>query len=58
MSSRFDEFLQFLETKVNNDYYNKYILTIINMYKEFYIEKEKEFKENKSLFNMYVIQAE
>ena len=51
MSSVFDEYLNFVEPKVNNDYYNKFILTIINMYKEFYIEKEKEFKENKSLFN-------
>ena len=51
MSSVFDEYLNFVEPKVNNDYYNKFILTIINMYKEFYIEKEKEFKENKSTFN-------
>jgi hypothetical protein len=51
MSSVFDEYLNFVEPKVNNDYYNKFILTIINMYKEFYIEKEKEFKENKSSFN-------
>ncbi len=51
MSSVFDEYLNFVEPKVNNDYYNKFIITIINMYKEFYIEKEKEFKENKSLFN-------
>ena len=51
MSSVFDEYLNFVEPRVNNDYYNKFILTIINMYKEFYIEKEKEFKENKSSFN-------
>ena len=51
MSSVFDEYLNFVEPKVNNDYYNKFILTIINMYKEFYIEKEKEFKENKSSIN-------
>ena len=51
MSPVFDEYLNFVEPKVNNDYYNKFILTIINMYKEFYIEKEKEFKENKSSFN-------
>ena len=51
MSPVFDEYLNFVEPKVNNDYYNKFNLTIINMYKEFYIEKEKEFKENKSLFN-------
>ena len=52
MSSRFDEFLQFLETKVNNDYYNKYILPIINIYKDFYMEKEKEYKENKSNYKI------
>ena len=52
MSSRFDEFLQFLETKVNNDYYNKYILPIINNYKDFYMEKEKEYKENKSNYKI------
>jgi len=51
MSSVFDEYLNFVEPKVNNDYYNKFVLNIINNYKEFYIEKEKEFKENKSLFN-------
>ena len=51
MSSVFDEYLNFVEQKVNNDYYNKFVLNIINNYKEFYIEKEKEFKENKSLFN-------
>ena len=51
MSSVFDEYLNFVEPKVNNDYYNKFVLNIINNYKEFFIEKEKEFKENKSLFN-------
>ena len=51
MSSVFDEYLNFVEPKVNNDYYNKFVLNIINNYKEFYIEKEKEFKENKSSFN-------
>ena len=51
MSSVFDDYLNFVEPKVNNDYYNKFVLNIINNYKEFYIEKEKEFKENKSLFN-------
>ena len=51
MSSVFDEYLNFVEPKVNNDYYNKFVLNIISNYKEFYIEKEKEFKENKSLFN-------
>jgi len=51
MSSVFDEYLNFVEPKVNNDYYNKFVLIIINNYKEFYMEKEKEFKENKSLFN-------
>ena len=52
MSLIFDDFLIYVESKVNKDYYNKYITPIINNYKEFYIEKEKEFKENKSSFNI------
>ncbi len=44
----FDDFLNFVEPKVNESYYNNYILPIINNYKEFYIEKEKEYKENKN----------
>ena len=51
MSIIFDDFLIYVETKVNKDYYNKFIIPIINNYKEFYIEKEKDFKENKSSFN-------
>ena len=51
MSIIFDDFLIYVETKVNKDYYNKFITPIINNYKEFYIEKEKDFKENKSSFN-------
>ena len=52
MSLIFDDFLIYVESKVNKDYYNKFITPIINNYKEFYIEKEKEFKENKSSFNI------
>jgi len=52
MSLIFDDFLFYVELKVNKDYYNKFITPIINNYKEFYIEKEKEFKENKSSFNI------
>ena len=51
MSLIFDDFLIYVESKVNKDYYNKFIIPIINNYKEFYIEKEKDFKENKSSFN-------
>jgi len=49
MSEKFDEFLNFVDEKVNKDYYNLFIYPVINSYKEFYIEKEKEFKENKNL---------
>ena len=52
MSLIFDDFLIYVESKVNKDYYNKFITPIINNYKEFYIEKEKEFKENKFSFNI------
>lgn len=51
MSSIFDDFLNFVETKTNNEYYNKFIKPIINNYKEFYIEKEKDYKENKTIYN-------
>ena len=44
----FDEFLSYVESKVNENYYNTFILPIITNYKEYYIEKEKEFKENKN----------
>jgi hypothetical protein len=44
----FDEFLSYAESKVNENYYNTFILPIITNYKEYYIEKEKEFKENKN----------
>jgi hypothetical protein len=44
----FDEFLSYAESKVNENYYNTFILPIITNYKEYYIEKEKEFKENKT----------
>jgi len=44
----FDEFLNYVQVKVNETYYNNYIIPIINNYKEFYIEKEKEYKENKN----------
>ena len=50
MSEKFDEFLNFVKSEVNEDYYNQYIYVIINKYKEFYIEKEKEFKNNKQDF--------
>ena len=46
----FDEFLNYVQVKVNEIYYNNYIIPIINNYKEFYIEKEKEYKENKNSF--------
>lgn len=48
MLNAFDEFLHYVESKVNVNYYNKYILPIIKNYKEFYIEKDKEYKENKN----------
>ena len=48
MLNAFDEFLHYVESKVNVSYYNKYILPIIKNYKEFYIEKDKEYKENKN----------
>ena len=44
----FDEFLSYAESKVNENYYNTFIIPIITNYKEYYIEKEKEFKENKN----------
>ena len=49
MVDKFNDFLDYVEPKVNEIYYNKYILPIINNYKEFYIQKEKEFQENKNL---------
>ena len=48
MTEIFDEFLNFVNEKVNKKYYDVFIYPIINNYKEFYIEKEKEFK-NKSI---------
>ena len=48
MTEIFDEFLTFVNEKVNKNYYDGFIFPIINNYKEFYIEKEKEFK-NKSI---------
>jgi hypothetical protein len=51
MTEIFDEFLNFVNEKVNKKYYDVFIYPIINNYKEFYIEKEKDFKENKSSFN-------
>ena len=48
MTEIFDEFLNFVNEKVNKNYYDVFIYPIINNYKEFYIEKEKEFK-NKSI---------
>ena len=54
MSGKFDEFLNYVKPKVNEDYYNNYIFVIINKYKEFYLEKEKEFKENKDSFKLNV----
>ena len=48
MSEKFDEFLNFVNERVNKDYYDIFIYPVINNYKEFYIEKEKEFKENKN----------
>ena len=49
MVDKFDDFLNYVESKVNETYYNKFILPIINNYKEFYIAKEKDYKENKNL---------
>jgi hypothetical protein len=48
MSEKFDEFLNFVNEKVNKDYYDLFLYPVINNYKEFYIEKEKEFKEKKN----------
>ena len=47
MSEKFDEFLNFVNEKVNQNYYDLFIYPVISNYKEFYIEKEKQFKENK-----------
>ena len=47
MSEKFDEFLNYVVEKVNKSYYDIFIYPIINNYKIFYIEKEKEFKESK-----------
>ena len=47
MSEKFDEFLNFVNEKVNKNYYDNFAFPIINNYKEFYIEKEKEFKKKK-----------
>ena len=47
MSEKFDEFLNFVNEKVNKNYYDLFIYPVISNYKEFYIEKEKQFKENK-----------
>ena len=47
MSEKFDEFLNFVNEKVNKNYYDIFIYPVISNYKEFYIEKEKQFKENK-----------
>ena len=49
MSEKFDEFLNFVNEKLNKHYYDIFIFPIINNYKEFYIEKDKEFKEKKNL---------
>ena len=49
MSEKFDEFLKFVEEKVNKSYYDSFIYPVIYNYKEFYIEKEKEYKNNKNL---------
>ena len=47
MHEKFDEFLNFVKEKVNQNYYDHYMYPIINEYKEFYKVKEKEFKERK-----------
>ena len=49
MSEKFDEFLEFVKERTNNNYYEIFIYPIINNYKEFYIEKEKEFKDKKNM---------
>jgi len=51
MSEKFDEFLNFVNEKVNKNYYDLFIYPVISNYKDFYIEKEKQYKENKKNLN-------
>ena len=51
MSEKFDEFLEYVKERVNTYYYDFFVFPVINRYKEFYLEKEKEYKENKKNMN-------
>ena len=49
MSDKFDEFSEFVKEKVNDIYYETYVLPIMTNYKNFYLEKEKDYKKDDNL---------
>ena len=49
---KFDEFLNCVSDKINKNYYEIFLFPVINNYKIFYLQKEKEYLNNSSNFQI------